>query len=70
MTARKGIRVDQGDSGCPALGLCWCGARFLHTTRAGALGRLAWHEELAHPDVSYARDALSTDKRRRRKRQG
>ena len=52
------VLVDQGSPDCVALGLCWCGARYLQTTRRGALARLADHEARAHIGNRHARDAL------------
>ena len=62
--AKHPVKIDQGAPTSPALGLCWCGARFLHTDRLGAHERLALHEVRSHPEVRSAREALRQYRRR------
>lgn len=57
-------RIDQGAPNAPALGLCWCGARFLRATRHAALTALATHEADHHPDLGNARENLRKYTRR------
>ena len=64
-TAGRSI-IDQGARDCPALAICWCGARMLHTTRAGARKRLADHEAIAHPGTDTARASLAKHRSRKR----
>ena len=52
-----GVKIDQGDPECPALGLCWCGARFLRATRAAAYDALVTHEQRGHPGERVAAKA-------------
>lgn len=68
MTAR--VWVDQGNTDCPALGLCWCGVRFLRLDRAGAWSALASHEADQHPGVQLARPAARTLRRRQLQKTG
>lgn len=56
-------RIDQGDPGCVALGICECGRRFLALDRPTALERLARHEAIWHPADKNVRANLSKSRR-------
>lgn len=62
-------RIDQGEPGQVALGICACGQRFLALDRAAALARLGVHEAVWHPADKNVRAKLtpSADRTTRRR---